>query len=244
MTNNFTCIIVDDEHDAIELLADRLAHLFKNITILATYTKWEEALDALRRQNCDLLFMDISMPEKNAIELLKLLPGLDSEIIFVTAHEDYALDAFAFNVSGYILKPLSDTDLSSAINKAIQRVVTKRLAKPATAQANMLNEKIGITNKQGIDYINVQDILYLESVNKCTKIVTDKGSYTSSANIGNYKNLTTRFPFFQVHRAYIINLNCILRYESSGLVIMSNKKEIPISRNVKTEFLKFFNNSF
>ena len=70
MSNNYTCIIIDDEHDAIELLTDRLTKLFKNIIIVNTYTYWEDALTALRELNPDLLLIDISMPGKNSIELL------------------------------------------------------------------------------------------------------------------------------------------------------------------------------
>lgn len=244
MLNNFTCIIVDDEQDAIELLTDRIGRLYKNITITGTYLNWEEALEALREQKSDLVLLDISMPGKNAIELLKLVPGLESEIIFVTAHEEYALDAFAFSASGYLLKPVDDADLFAALNKAIGRVQNKKLAKQSTNSSPHFTDKIGISNNHGIDYITIKDILYLESTNKCTKIVTAKSEFVSSLNLGKFQHLVDSHSFFQVHRSYIINLNYILRYETSGLVIMNNKKEIPVSRNVKNDFLKMFDSNF
>jgi two-component system LytT family response regulator len=242
MPNNYTCILVDDEQDAIDLLSDKLEHLYKNIRITGAFLTWENALNALRVEKCDLLLMDISMPGKNSIDLLKLLPNLDSEIIFVTAYDNYALDAFAFSTSGYLLKPVNDTDLSFAINKAIERIQNKKLAKQVKPSSTQLNDKIGIPNNHGIDYVSINDIYYLESANKCTKVVTAKSEFISSINIGNFKFLVDNHFFFQVHRAYIINLNCITRYESSGMAIMANKKEIPVSRNVKNEFLKIFNN--
>ena len=244
MPDNVTCIIVDDEQDAIELLTDRIGRLYRNIQITASYTYWEDALEALRKQNCDLLLMDISMPGKNAIDLLKLLPGLQCEIIFVTAHDNYALDAFAFSTSGYLLKPIDDAALSTAINKALERIKNKKLAQKHTTASQPINNKIGIPNNHGIDYISISDILYLESTNKCTKIVTAKAVYISSLNLGKIKEMINSVSFFQVHRTYVVNLNSILRYESSGVVIMSNKMEIPVSRNVKNEFLKIFNSSY
>lgn len=244
MPNNYTCIIVDDEQDAIELLAGRIGRLYKSIKVEATYSNWEEGLEALREKDCDLLFMDISMPGKNGIELLKLLPELQCEIIFVTAFEQYALDAFSFSASGYVLKPLDDTALSAAINKAIRRILNKKMAKQSQGVAPAVNDKIGIPNNHGIDYVNVNDILYLESTNKCTKIVTAKKDYVSSFNLGKFKEHVDAHPFFQVHRSYIINLNYILRYESSGLVIMSNKMEIPVSRSVRNDLLKIFNSNY
>ena len=245
MDGNYTCIIVDDEQDAIELLMDRLGKLYSNITVIATYSYWEHALAGIRRQPCDLLLMDISMPGKNTIELLKLLPGLESEIVFITAHDNYALDAFSFSASGYILKPVDDAELFAAVNKAIDRIQNKKLAKQNTVSAaSLINEKIGIPNNMGIDYVSIKDILYLESTNKCTRIVTEDTEYTSTAHLGKFKHLIDDHSFFQVHRSYIINLNKILRYETSGLLIMTDKTEIPLSRNVKNDFLKIFNTNF
>jgi two-component system, LytTR family, response regulator len=242
--NNISCIIVDDEQDAIELLMSRVGLLFKNITVTGTYSHWEKAFEALRSQKCDLLFMDISMPGKNGIELLKIIPGLECEIIFVTAHDSYALDAFSFSTSGYILKPIDDAALSSAINKAAERIHNKRIAKQPASPAPFVNDRIGIPNNHGIDYVNISDILYLESTNKCTKIVTTGKEYLSSLNLGKFQHLVDGHSFFQVHRSYIINLGKILRYESSGLIIMSNKDEIPLARSIKSEFLKILDSNY
>ncbi len=240
MPNNISCIIVDDEQDAIELLTDRIGKLYKNITIKGTYFYWEDALKALREEECDLLITDISMPGKNGLELLKLLPNLQAEIIFVTAHEQYAINAFSFSTSGYILKPVDDEELSAAIGKAIERIQNKKLAKQPRNIAPVLSERIGIANNHGIDYLVINEILYLESTNKCTKIITSHTEYTSSYNLGKFKDMLVNHPFFQVHRSYIVNLNSILRYESSGVVIMVNKMEIPVARNVKNDFLQLF----
>jgi len=242
MPSNFSCIIVDDEQDAIEFLRDMVTQLFKNIQVTGTYSYWDDALEALRTRGSDLVFMDISLPGKSGLDLLRLMPNLQSEIIFVTAYEQYALDAFAFSTSGYILKPVSDVALSVAVNNALERIQNKKIAKqPAASPAQMVNDKIGIPNNHGIDYVNIRDILYLESLNRCTKIVTTKAEYVSSYHMAKFKDQVEGHQFFQVHRSYLINLNFILRYEISGIVIMDNKMEIPVSRNVKNDFLKIFN---
>ncbi len=245
MNEHYTCIIVDDEPPAIELLTEQLSVLFKNLEILASCSDWEEALDTLREKSADLLFMDISMPGKTSIDLLKLLPQLGSEIIFITAHEQYAVEAFKFNASGYLLKPVTDTDLSLAVNKAIARVQDKKAARNKETAAPPpppgKSDKIGIPNKQGIDYVNMQDIIYLESVNKCTKIVTTTKQYTSLSPLIKFKTMLEGHSFVQVHRSFIININSISRYETSGLVTLSNKQEIPVARSFKNDFLQHFN---
>ena len=140
-----------------------------------------------------------------------------------------------------MLNPIDDTELCTAINTALKRVDNKRAAiAPASMPALTLNvaPKIRIPNNNNFDYVNIQDIIYLESMNKCTVIVTEKGKYTSATNLGTYKYLTEEFSFFQVHRSFIVNINFVTRYESSGLLIMKDKTEIPISRNVKQDFLQ------
>lgn len=240
MSNNYNCIIVDDEQDAIELLSDMIGQLYKNITIAGTYQHWVPALEAMRKPDNDLIFLDISLPGKNAMDLLRLLPDLQSEIIFITAYEQYAIDAFKFSTSGYLLKPVNELALADAISKALERVNMKRLALKQKDGASLINSKIGIPNNHGIDYVNVGDILYLESINRCTKIVTASTTYVSSYHLGKFREEVKSDRFFQVHRSFIINLNFILRYEVTGIIIMTNKAEIPVSRSVKNEFLKIF----
>ncbi|HXS35247.1 MAG TPA: LytTR family DNA-binding domain-containing protein [Flavipsychrobacter sp.] len=240
MQNNFTCIVVDDEPDAIEMLTDSIKGLSANMAIIGTYTSWKEALVAMRQQNTDILFLDISMPGKNGIDLLKLMPDIESEIIFTTAYSEYAVDAFKFSATGYLLKPIDDAELMKAVNKAIERIKYKKAAKKENTIKNV-DAKIGIPNNKGIDYVSMSDIIYLESVNKCTKIITKNSQFLSSFNIGRFRNITEHSQFFQVHRSFIVNVNYVVRYESTGNIIMTNNKEVPVSRNVKEEFLSLFN---
>lgn len=243
MNRRINCVIVDDEQDAIDLLSFRIGQLYSNINVADTFLHWQDALAALRANKYDLLFIDISMPGKNGLDLLKLLPGIECEIIFVTAHDNYALKAFSFAATGYILKPIDDQELSAAIDRALERINNKILAAQNQKVSSLVNEKIRVPGKQGIDYVNVNDILYLESVNKCTQIATSNARYLCSTNLGTYKYLTDGGTFFQVHRSFIINLNCITRYESGGVVIMQDKKEIPVARNIRHEFLRLFSSN-
>ena len=239
MANKYSCIIIDDEPQASELLIDSLKILYPNIEVINTYTSSAAALNALRTTQCDLVMLDITMPGKNGLDLLKLAPDLKSEIIFITAHSEYALTAFKFSPTGYILKPIDDADIVQAVDKAIERIKYKKLAKQGT-EIN-LSPKIGIPNNKGVDYVNVNDIIYFESVNKYTKVVLASKVFLSSYNLGKYKLLIEGHLFYQVHRSFIVNLNCISRYESTGVLIMSNKKEIPVSKNERENFLKIIN---
>ena len=239
MINQYSCIIIDDEDFAIGLLTESLKGLYNNIEIAGTYSTWKDGLQALRTKKADIIFMDISMGSKTGFDLLKLVPNTDSEIIFITAYAEYALEAFSHDASGYIVKPIRDKDLTRAVDKAMERISNKKLA--SSKDKLIIDGKIGIANNHGIDYLDVSDILYFEAVQGYTKVVMKSSSILSSFRIGKVASILEGKPFYQVHRSYIVNLNCISRYDSSGFIVMTNRDEIPVSKNFRDSFLRFFN---
>lgn len=242
MLNTFSCIIIDDEEYAIGLLTESIKGLYNNIEIVGTYTSWKDGLDALRVIKADILFLDISIGGKNGMDILKLLPNNEMEIIFVTAYTEYALEAFKYSATGYIVKPIGDKELSIAVDKAIERIKNKKSARHnISAPVQLANSKIGVPNGKGVNYYDYNEIIYLEAVTNYTKVVTKSGEILSSNNIGKFNYLMDGLPFCNVHRSYIINLNCVARYEAPGIIIMSNKVEIPLSRGAREDFLNRFN---
>lgn len=235
MPEKINCIIVDDEPKMIELLEDSLTELYPDIEIAGKYTNWKNVLERLRNSPPDILFLDISMPGKTGFDLLDLISGLESEIIFVTAHTEFALDAFNFDVCGYILKPIDDKSLIKTVDRGLNRIKKKR------EKLSVKRQIVGVPDATGIRYVNINDIVYCETENRYTKVVTTKEEIMSSYNIGKYQETLIDNCFYQIHRSFIINLNHVTRYDSTGIVIMSNNKEIPISRKNKDEFLKIFN---
>lgn len=237
MPNNISCIITDDEPKMVELLADTVAELYPEIEIIGKYTNWKQALSGIRSQNADILFLDISMPEKTGFDLLELVPNLTAEVIFVTAHTEFAMEAFNFDVCGYVLKPISDKALLKAVDRAIARTLLKRRAAGNNESKDV---KIGIPDDGGIRYINVGEIIYCESQNRYTKVVTTGEEITSSYNLGRYQETLTQDFFYQIHRSFIINLNHVSRYDTSGFAVMSNGMEIPVSKTHRDVFLQMF----
>lgn len=242
MWPDITCVIIDDEPKAVALLKERLNLLYPNIKVVGEYYDWKKGMEALRTSKTDLLFIDIAMPEKTGIDFLKLFPVLPFEVIFVTAYSEYALQAIKLSAMGYVLKPVDDMELSFAVNKVIDKIKkTNALsAKQNNVQVNN-TFKIGIPNIKGIDYLNADEILYFESVNKYTKVVTKEYSIMSSYNLGEFKKIVDEDVFFQVHRSYIVNLYKVKRYESAGVLIMDDNMQIPVSKTVRPEFLAMFN---
>lgn len=234
MKTNFNCIIIDDEPEAIVHLSHSLKSLFGDIKIVHTFSGWYDALNGLRALQCDIVFMDVSLSGNSSLSLLRMVPHLKSEIIFVTAYKEYAIEAFDFSTSGYLLKPYNEANLLKAVNKALMRLEGQK------HDADGRLRKLGIPGSNGVDYIPVQDILYIETMNRCSKITTRNGELISSYNIGKFKELLDPGSFFQIHRSFVVNINHITRYLTAGSIVMANAKEIPISKAVKDDFLDLF----
>lgn len=238
MSNEYNCIIVDDEPAAIEMLSDSLAIVNRKIHIMATFTSWSEALEGIRSLECDILFLDISINGRNGMDLLRMIPDIRCEVIFVTAYSDHAVDAFRFPASGYLLKPVNEVDLALTLERTLARVDQKKMV--AKMQQPVLEARIGIPDSSSITYVSIQDILFLEAVSSYTKVVTRDGTIMSAYNLGKFKELLPEALFFQVHRSFMINLNRIRRYESTGYVILDNGSEVPVARSAKAALLALF----
>ena len=237
MFNNISCIITDDEPKMAELLADSISELYPEIEIAGQYNDWKSALTAIKTREPDIIFLDISMPGKTGFDLLELIPNSAAEIIFVTAHSEFAIEAFDFDVCGYVLKPIDERAIIKAVDRAISRINNKR----KTTTGENKGSKIGIPDDSGIRYLNINDIIYLETENRYTKVVTTEGIILSSYNIGKYSETLSSDFFYQIHRSFIINVNHVKRYDATGVIVMTNDIEIPVSRKNKDEFLQLFN---
>lgn len=240
MSPEIKCIIIDDETKAIELLSERLKLLFPQINIIGTFNDWKNGFEKLRTDPVDILFLDVSMPEKSGLDFLKLFSSIPFQVIFITAHDEFAIQAIKFSAVGYVLKPIDDYELSFAVNKALERINnTQPKINSEAKQPQPL--KIGVPNVKGIDYLRPEDILYFESVNKYTKVVTKDYSIMSSYNLAEFRKIVDASLFIQVHRSFLVNIQHIKRYETNGVLIMEDNMEIPVARNFRNDFVNEFN---
>lgn len=229
-------IIVDDEPKMIALLEDAINTILPQITISGQYTNWKDAIKGINDLKPDILFMDISMPEKSGFDILNLLPEVDTEIIFVTAHSEFAIDAFEYAAAGYILKPINEEKLANTVNRVLKKIKQK---KEIHEQVNAI-DKIGIPDGDSIVYYKITDILYIETINRYTKIVTADKEVVSSYSLGMYRKTLPEDTFISAHRSFIININQVSKLNVDNFIVMSNNKEIPLSKNHKSEFLTHF----
>ncbi|WP_055442211.1 LytR/AlgR family response regulator transcription factor [Lacinutrix himadriensis] len=244
--NNITAILVDDEVSNLKGLQRKIEKLFPNIQISGAFQKPEDAIEAIQQQEPNILFLDIEMPRISGFELLAKLKQVHFQVIFVTAYNEYALEAFKKNAIDYVLKPIDNTDLVEAVNKAIDIVHLKKESENNSKLVALLEENISKNNKiivptqKGVSFIPQDEVLHLEGYEGYTKIhLINSTTIISSYNLGKFEKLINS-KFFKCHKSHIINLEKVRHFENEGYVVLENAYRVPISKTNKKAFLSLF----
>jgi len=235
-------VLVDDEINALEALEWKLNRYVDDIQIIKCNSP-VEAIEVIQEEKPDLVFLDIDMPEMNGFTLLQKLSYTNFDLIFTTAHDEFALQAIKVSAIDYLLKPVDKDELITAVEKVIASRKGNQLEDKLQSLFSNLNknDKINISADGKIYLLDRDDVIMLKS---------DK-SYTTVFLIDNKEILVTKtlkevekkfaFPeFFRVHNSFLVNMNHVKEYLKSlgGELIMSNGMSASISRNKKAELLK------
>ena len=241
--NTINAIIVDDEPRGQSSLQKLLQQNCPEVQVLATCSSADEAREKIANLKPDLVFLDIAMPGKTGLDLLLETGELDFEIIFVTAHNDYMVQAFRFSAVDYLLKPVDEFLLSAAVKRAQKRMETKTGNKPLETFLHNVQEKGGtqkmklcIPSLKGFRVINIRDIIYCEASGNYTNIyLLDQPPILVSKSIHEYDVLLEDSNFLRVHKSFLVNLEHIREYVrgEGGSLILVNGQEIEVSRRKK-----------
>lgn len=233
-------IIIDDESRGILGLKNLLVKYCPDVEILAECRDIVSAFENILIQKPELIFLDIDMPPYTGFDLLKKFESLPFEVIFVTAFDHYAIDAIKFSALDYLLKPLKIQDLKDAI----ERVKNKIGLQPNFTQ-KIKDEKgevkrLVLKSHQGIDLIELDNIIYLKAENVYTKFfLSDGRTILNSKSLKEYEVMLSTKGFFRVHKSYIAQIAQVKHYNNAeGIITMSNNDQISLSINQKEEFLK------
>lgn len=239
-------ILIDDEESTLQGLKQKILKCCPNIEILGTYQKPEEGIQALSKGECNLLFLDIEMPRMSGFELLGKLEVIDFQVIFVTAYNDYALEALKHAAIDYVLKPIDDVDLDIAIKKVIKNIALEEESQHNAKLVKILSENINtsgnviVPTSTGISFIPEIEVKHFEGYDGYTKIhLTNNAIITSSYNLGKFEKSISS-TFFKCHKSHIINLKHIRGIENEGYLVLDTDYRVPISRTNKKVFLELF----
>lgn len=231
--NTFSCLIVDDEPIAREIIQTYCSHL-EQLKVVASCGNALEAKAVMQQKKVDILFLDINMPVIDGISFLKTIKS-QPQVIFTTAYKEYALDAFDLSACDYLLKPFSFDRFIVAVDKAIERLQTQTGEGEATGEPKTENY-IFIKTDGKIFKIGHDDLLYAEARGNNIRIVTSQHVLLPSMTFSGFEDMLPKTLFLRVHRSFIINKSKISHIEGNR-VFVSNT-EIPIGSNYKEQFLK------
>lgn len=227
--NNNTCIIIEDEQLAIDILLTYIDKI-PYVSCLGVFSNAMDAYTFLTTNVVDILFVDIEMPGMKGTEFVKIL-NRNYKIIFTTAYDEYAMNAFELNAIDYLLKPIEFNRFLQALNKAMMY----NLPNGDSRQVGKV-DKLFIKVDNKILNIAMSDILYIQGMQKYIQIHTKGKKYTTLLSMFKLLESLPSESFFRVHKSYIVNVNNISSIE--GNMIRINDDMIPISKGQKESFFK------
>lgn len=240
-------VIIDDEQNNISNLKSLLEKYCPEVNIAATALNAEEGEKIILNNYPDLVFLDIQMPRKNGFELLQSLHAYTFEVIFVTAYDQYGIQAVKFAAIDYLLKPINVEELKLSVKKVIEKNNQRKqnrqlenLIALLRQNQNQDEHRIALPTTKEIRFVKPGDILRCESSNNYTTFyLSNNEKLLISKPIYLYEELLNNYGFIRCHQSHLVNKKYIQSYvkEDGGYIMLHDKTRLPIAKN-KKELIK------
>lgn len=241
--NNIKTILVDDEPRSLSSLQKLLEFNCPEVEVIDRCIDAAAAYSSIKALQPQLVFLDIAMPGVNGFDLLHKLGSTNFEIIFVTAHSSFMIQAFRFSAVDYLLKPVDESLLAEAVKRAALKIDSKNSGQTVTTFLHNLQQKAGsqkmklcIPSLKGFQVVEIQDIIYCEASSNYTNFYfANRPVICASKLIHEYEELLEDCGFIRTHKSYLVNLEHIKEYirGEGGSIILTNDHEIEVSRRKK-----------
>lgn len=238
-------VIVDDEARARRILEALLTEYCPKVTVVGHAGSVPEAVKVIYAQQPDLVFLDIEMPGELGFALFDYFHEPTFQVVFVTAYQHYAIQAFKVSALDYLLKPLEIEQLARAVDKV--RIKADWALQNEKIQALRLNlneqrqlRRLALPVAEGVLFLDVENIFYLKAEGSYTYVVTEKNKVLVSKKLGEFDEIEQHPDFFRSHRSYLVNLQHLDRFVKGdgGYLVMRNGDSVELSRYKKEEFLE------
>lgn len=240
-------ILIDDEIHSLESLCLDLKKYCPGVEIVDSCKGAKAGLEGILKHEPDLVFLDIEMPGMSGFELLQQVGHRDFDVIFTTAFDEYAIQAFKVSALDYLLKPIDHNELRAAVQKVQEKQESSDSHKKLDILLTNLEasnagfDKLAIPSLKGLDFVNVQDILYCVGDGNYTTIHTMHGEkFVISRTMKETEELLQNHTFFRTHQSYLVNLKGIKQYirGSGGQLVMQDGSVIQVARARKDALMK------
>lgn len=242
-------ILIDDEMNCLEMLEWSLKQSCPNVEILDKCQSGTAGINAIRQHKPDLIFLDIEMRDMTGFEMLKQLNNRPSvEVIFTTAYDQFAVEAFKVSAVDYLLKPIDEAELKLAVEKVHQRLGKNGGTKQMEFILDLIKEKmnpesgtVAIPSGDGLEFLQVREIIHCQADRNYTSIhFATRKPLLVSKTLKEIEGLLPEQMFFRVHHSSIVNMQHIRRFTRTdgGFLVMSNGDQVKVSRSKKDLLLE------
>ena len=229
-------VIIDDEAAYREMIANLLNSDFPQVSVLATAASVEEGVAAIEQHHPDILFLDIEIVGGNGFDVLKGVSTRNFRVIFITAFNEFAIQAIRFSAFDYLLKPVNEFDFKAAVSRALEDL--KRQASELELE-NLFSswyqkehKRIVLRTQQDIHVVEVSEIIRCEADNAYTTFYLRGGeTVVISRGIGEYAEMLIPFGFVVPHQSHLVNLNFVKKLDKrdGGFLLLKDKTQVPVS---------------
>jgi len=245
-----SCIIIDDEPKARTLLESVIKQYCPELEIAALCEDLPDGVKAIRKHKPSLVFLDIEMPAHSGLELLDFFneEEVDFSVIFTTAYNEYAIQAFRFSAIDYLLKPIQHMQLAEAVERFIKKQSQQKTIQLKALKENLNNttrwedKRIAVPSGQTIQFFKPSEIIMIKGEAAYSEIHLSNGQkMLASRNLRHFEEMLQSIPvFFRSHKSYIINRQAVQQYVKSdgGYLTLINGLQASISAEKVSEFLK------
>jgi two-component system LytT family response regulator len=246
--NMLRTVIIDDEDHVRETIGRLLAMHCPQVKLVGEAIGVESGLKVIRNLHPQLVILDIRMDDGTGFDLLHKLETIDFKVIFITAYEKYAVQAFKFAAIDFLLKPINPEELTDAVKRAENFAHELFASQLQTLEENLKTEfrhkkKIVLKTQENIYLVELQNITYCESDGCYTHVNTTAGDrILISKTLREFDDMFSDSGFYRVHKSYLINLSHINRFEKQegGFVILSDGNKIPVASRKREDLLELF----
>jgi two-component system LytT family response regulator len=240
-------ILVDDEESSLSALREKIIRYCPEVSIIAACDSAQGAIEAIDTLLPDLVFLDIEMPVMNGFLMLQQLRFKNFGLIFTTAYDHYAIRAIRLSALDYLMKPIEIEEMQAAVKKAAEKKASTNpghqfeLLLENMAHKTNTSRRIAIPTTEGLQFIKLSDIIYLEAnINYTYFFLQDGQKNIVSRTLKEFEEVLPGDTFLRIHHSYIINKNFAEKYirGEGGQVVLSNGVVLDVSKRKKAEFLK------
>lgn len=244
-------VIIDNEPHMISSLQSLLAHYCPEVEVIGSAEGCESGEKLILELNPEIVFLDVEMDDGTGIELVQRLQYKQLHVIFITAHDKYAIDAFKCSAIDFLLKPVDPDDLVGALKKYDQAKRVNDLEKQVSVLTehlkggNSRQKKIVLSDYESMHLVKIEDIIWCVAEGSYTRFKLQEGpEIMVSKNLKSYEEILSDQDFVRIHNSYLVNINHIKRFERTegGVVIMENGGVLPVSVRKKDSLMNILKN--